>query len=167
MKGEAKKHFVAGCRKRYGEKRSRKAKSDIIDDLMLYVGYKSRKHVIRVLNHTPEKRKHKPRGRHKILTPPMLELLREIWAMQGYPCSKLLKASLPDWLRAWKNRNTIPLDDERLKLVDVSASTLERALAPYRMADASLTKEAREQSLTQLKQSILLIAAVVLKCSVL
>ena len=65
MKGEAKKHFVAGCRKRYGEKRSRKAKSDIIDDLMLYVGYKSRKHVIRVLNHTPEKRKRKPRGRHK------------------------------------------------------------------------------------------------------
>ena len=154
MKGEAKKHFVAGCRKRYGEKRSRKAKSDIIDDLMLYVGYKSRKHVIRVLNHAPEKRKRKPRGRHKILTPPMLELLREIWAMQGYPCSKLLKASLPDWLGAWKNRNTIPLDDERLKLVDVSASTLERALAPYRMADASLTKEAREQSLTQLKQSI-------------
>lgn len=102
MKGEAKKHFVAGCRKRYGEKRSRKAKSDIIDDLMLYVGYKSRKHVIRVLNHAPEKRKRKPRGRHKILTPPMLELLREIWAMQGYPCSKLLKASLPDWLGAWK-----------------------------------------------------------------
>ena len=28
MRGEEKKRFVAGCRKRYGEKRSRKAKSD-------------------------------------------------------------------------------------------------------------------------------------------
>ena len=63
MKGEAKKDFVAGCRKQYGEKGGRKGKSKIIDDLMLYVGYKSRKHVIRVLNHTPEKRKRKPCGR--------------------------------------------------------------------------------------------------------
>ena len=124
MRGEEKKRFIVGCRKRYEEKRSRKAKSDIIDDLMLYVGYKSRKHVIRVLNHAPEKRKCKPRGRRKILTPPMLELLREIWAMQGYPCAKLLKASLSDWLGAWKNRNSISPDDERLKLLDVSASTL-------------------------------------------
>ena len=154
MRGEEKKRFVVGCRKRYEEKRSRKAKSDIIDDVMLYVGYKSRKHVIRVLNHAPEKRRCKPRGRRKILTPPMLELLREIRAMQGCPCAKLLKASLSDWLGAWKNRNSISPNDERLKLLDVSASTLERALAPYRVQDESLTKESREQSLTQLKQSI-------------
>lgn len=132
MRGEEKKHFVAACRMQYGEKPGRKAKSDIIDDLMQYVGYKSRKHAIRVLNRTPAKRKHKPRGRRKILTPPMLGLLRKIWAMQGYPCSRLLKASLPDWIEAWKNRNNISPEDERLKLIGVSASTLERALAPYR-----------------------------------
>lgn len=154
MRGEEKKHFVAACRMRYGEKPGRKAKSDIIDDLMQYVGYKSRKHAIRVLNRTPAKRKHKPRGRRKILTPPMLGLLRKIWAMQGYPCSRLLKASLPDWIEAWKNRNNISPEDERLKLIGVSASTLERALAPYRVLDESSTKESREQSLTQLKQSI-------------
>lgn len=154
MRGEETKLFVAVCQKRYGEKRSRKAKSDIIDDLILYVGYKSRKHVIRVLNHAPEKRRGKTRGRRKILTPPMLELLREIWAMQGYPRVKLLKASLSDWLGAWKNRNSIPPDGERLKLLDVSASTLEGALAHYRVLDESLTKESRVQSLTQLIQSI-------------
>lgn len=124
VRGEEKKHFVDACRKRYGENPGRKAKSDIIDDLMQYVGYKSRKHAIRILNRTSEKRKLKPRGRRKILTPPMLGLLREIWAMQGYPCSKLLKASLPDWIEAWKNRNDISPEDERLKLIGLSACEL-------------------------------------------
>ena len=149
MRGEEKKHFVAACRRRYGENPGRKAKSDIIDDLMQYVGYKSRKHAIRVLDRTSRKRKSNPRGRRKVLTPSMLGLLREIWAMQGYPCSKLLKASLPDWLEAWQNCNNISPDDERLKLINASASTLERALTPYRVLGESLTKESREQSMTQ------------------
>ncbi len=55
----------------------------------------------------------------------MLELLREIPAMQGYPRAKLLKASLSDRLGAWKNHNSISPDDERLELLGVSASTLE------------------------------------------
>lgn len=83
--------------------------------------------------------------------PSYARIAPHIGAMQAYLCAKLLKASLPDWLEAWKNRNSIPQDDERLKLIGVSASTLERALAPYRVWDESLTKESREQSLTQLE----------------
>lgn len=50
-KEEEKKLFVADGRNRHGENSRKKAKSVIMDELMLYVGCKSGECVIRIRNH--------------------------------------------------------------------------------------------------------------------
>ncbi len=78
MSGKEKERFVLKSRLLYGKCTSRSQKSAIIDDLMQYSGYKSRKHAITVLTQGLHKQKRKKRGRRKILAAEQVDLLREI-----------------------------------------------------------------------------------------
>ena len=94
MSGKEKERFVLKSRLLYGKCTTRSQKSAIIDDLMQYIGYKSRKHAITVLTQGQKNNKRKKRGRRKILVDKQVDLLREIWAGMGYPCAKLMQPML-------------------------------------------------------------------------
>lgn len=56
MSGKEKERFVLRSRLLYGKCTSRNQKSAIIDDLMQYIGYKTRKYAITVLTQGQKKR---------------------------------------------------------------------------------------------------------------
>lgn len=64
-----KERFVLRSRLLYGKCTSRNQKSAIMDDLMQYIGYKSRKHAITVLTQGQKKQSAKRRGAERFLMP--------------------------------------------------------------------------------------------------
>ena len=152
MSGKEKERFVLRSRLLYGKCTSRSQKLAIIDDLMQYVGYMSRKHAITVLTQGLHKQKRKKRGRRKILDAKQVALLREIWAGMGYPCAKLMHPMLQDWVEARKKSQERPTGNIDAQLPKLSAATIDRALSAFRLNKPKKT-DAR-LDLQRLKQSI-------------
>ncbi len=112
---------------------SKKEKSIILDEFCKNTKY-HRKYAIRLLNSPLEKISSKNlsrRGRKKIYDDAILEdVLIDIWKTTNLPCAKRLKHLLPIWLPYWDKQ---PLsDDIKQKLLNISASTIDRIMAPYR-----------------------------------
>ena len=131
MSGKEKERFVLRSRLLYGKCTSRNQKSAIIDDLMQYIGYKSRKYAITVLTQGQKKQKRKKKGRRKILDAKQVDFLREIWAAMGYPCAKLMHPMLQDWVEARKKSQDLPTEYSDVKLPKLSAATIDRALSAF------------------------------------
>ena len=129
MSGKEKERFVLRSRLLYGKCTTRSQKSAIIDDLMQYIGYKSRKHAITVLAQSQNRQKRKKKGRRKILDTKQVELLREIWAGMGYPCAKLMQPMLRDWVESRRKSQDFPAEYSDVKLPELSAATIDRALS--------------------------------------
>jgi hypothetical protein len=112
---------------------NRKTKSRILDELCESSGY-HRKHAIRLLQSnsmgTGEKR---PTGRPKVYEPEELgPALRKIWLATDQMCGKRLKVALPLWLPFYE-RHYGKLDvGVRVKLLSMSAASIDRLLKPYR-----------------------------------
>lgn len=115
-----KERFVLRSRLLYGKCTSRNQKSAIMDDLMQYIGYKSRKHAITVLTQGQKKQKRKKKGRRKILDAQQVDFLREIWAAMGYPCAKLMHPMLQDWVEARKKSQDLSTEYSDVKLPKLS-----------------------------------------------
>ena len=152
MSGKEKERFVLRSMLLYGKCTSRSQKSAIIDDLMQYVGYKSRKHAITVLTQGLHKQKRKKRGRRKILDAKQVDFLREIWAGMGYPCAKLMHPMLQDWVEARKKSQERPAGNIDVQLPKLSAATIDRALSAFRLNKPKKTDDRLD--LERLKQSI-------------
>lgn len=152
MSGKEKERFVLRSMLLYGKCTSRSQKSAIIDDLMQYVGYKSRKHAITVLTQGLHKQKRKKRGRRKILDAKQVDFLREIWAGMGYPCAKLMHPMLQDWVEARKKSQERPAGNIDVQLPNLSAATIDRALSAFRLNKPKKTDDRLD--LERLKQSI-------------
>lgn len=152
MSGKEKERFVLRSRLLYGQCTTRCQKSAIIDDLMQYVGYKSRKHAITVLTQDLSKQKRKKRGRRKILAGKQVDLLREIWAGMGYPCAKLMQPMLQDWVEARKKSQDFPAEYSDVELPKLSAATIDRALTAFKLNKPKKTDDRLD--LERLKQSI-------------
>ena len=127
MSGKEKERFVLRSRLLYGKCTTRSQKSAIIDDLMQYIGYKSRKHAITVLTQSQNRQKRKKKGRRKILDTKQVELLREIWAGMGYPCAKLMQPMLRDWVESRRKSQDFPAEYSDVILPELSAATIDRA----------------------------------------
>ena len=152
MSGKEKERFVLRSRLLYGKCTTRGQKSAIIDDLMQYIGYKSRKHAITVLAQSQNRQKRKKKGRRKILDTKQVELLREIWAGMGYPCAKLMQPMLQDWVESRRKSQDFPAEYSDVKLPELSAATIDRALSAFKLngprkADDRLALERLKQSI--------------------
>ena len=152
MSGKEKERFVLRSRLLYGKCTTRSQKSAIIDDLMQYIGYKSRKHAITVLTQSQNRQKRKKKGRRKILDTKQVELLREIWAGMGYPCAKLMQPMLRDWVESRRKSQDFPAEYSDVKLPELSAATIDRALSAFKLngpekADGRLDLERLKQSI--------------------
>ena len=152
MSGKEKERFVLRSRLLYGKCTTRSQKSAIIDNLMQYIGYKSRKHAITVLTQGQKSYKRKKRGRCKILVGKQVDLLREIWAGMGYPCAKLMQPMLQDWIEARRKSQDFLSEYSDVKLPKLSAATIDRALSAFKLNRPKKTDD--RVDMERLKQSI-------------
>ncbi|MGK6310180.1 hypothetical protein [Variovorax sp. DT-64] len=120
---------AVGARYRLGSKTER---SSILDEFVAITGY-HRKHCIRLLSkpQTPPNER-RPNVRYG---PAVWEALGALWEVSDRVCSKRLKVMIPALLPAMLRPGRIR-DDPSLhaQLVAVSPATIDRLLAPLRLA---------------------------------
>jgi hypothetical protein len=105
----------------------------LIDELCSVGGYE-RKYAIKILNgQRPGPRGRRRGGSRARYGPAETQVVAVIWKLGDYPCGKRLRAMLPLWLPAYEQRHGVLSADRRQKLHRVSASTLDRLLAPRRL----------------------------------
>lgn len=58
--------------------------------------------------------------------------LREVWKISHWMCSRHLKVAIPDWLPFIEKANGAFSEPNRVKLLSISAPTIDRILKPYK-----------------------------------
>jgi len=115
-------------------KASKKQKTAILDEFCTTSGY-NRKYAIYLLYSFKRFTKPRPKKRgkpSKYNNHDIIEPLRRIWLAANVPCSKRLKAILPEWLGFYhKEHGSLSVCIVQL-LLKVSAPTIDRILKPYR-----------------------------------
>jgi hypothetical protein len=111
--------------------RGKECKSVLLDEVCEQYGYE-RKYAIKLLNSTSNKTKHTvcKMGRPCVYGHEAVLALKTIWLCAEQPCGKRLKGMLCEWLQHYPQ----PLSEHTCKqLANVSASQIDRLLAPYRI----------------------------------
>jgi len=114
-------------------KASKKEKSTILNEFCATCGY-NRKYAIWLLANfnRPKKQLRKRGKRSKYAVKAVIEPIRKIWLAANLPCSKRLKAILPQWLRFYqKEFGKVPAEAFKL-LQQISAPTIDRILKPLK-----------------------------------
>lgn len=107
-------------------------KSKILDEFVAVTGY-HRKHAIRVLTSETPAGDPTPRPRHRLYDEAVRQALVVLWEAADRVCGKRLKALLPALIDAMERHGHLDLDSEvRSRLLQVSASTIDRTLLPAR-----------------------------------
>lgn len=111
-----------------------KTKNELLNEYCQVTG-QHRKHAIRKINNFKffQKTGKNKRGRKSIYKlPGLINVLKKIWLTANLPCSKLLKALLPDWLPHYE-ATFEPVDPITLRLIEkISPATIDRILKPIR-----------------------------------
>ena len=119
--------------KRYKRAKYR-SKIKLLNEYCEVTGF-HRKHAIRKLNNFKffQKNKKNKRGRKSIYNhQAVLKVIRTIWLTANLPCSKLLKAILPDWLAHYE-KTFEAIDPNTLNLINkISPATIDRIFKPVR-----------------------------------
>lgn len=125
MSIEARREYLLAIRERY-QKAKRREKSQILNEYCQVCEY-DRKYAIRVLNRPIGERQNRPGPKLKY-DAEVIKHLVELWRQMDQMCSKNMKVAMPEWLPYRKGI------DERVRalLTEISASTIDRALKPYR-----------------------------------
>lgn len=127
MSYEARREYLEIIRKRY-KNATKVKKGNILDEFCEVCGI-SRKHAIRLLSSEPTRSQKRP-GPRAIYHERFIKHLVRLWEATRRMCSKRLKAALPIWIQYDSHPE---LDAEVRKLLcEVSSSTIDRLLKPYR-----------------------------------
>ncbi|UCG24514.1 MAG: hypothetical protein JSW55_00475 [Chloroflexota bacterium] len=111
---------------------SRAEKTSILDEFVAATGY-HRKHAIRKLRRGIPECYRERRGRQRRYTGDVVRALAEIWRICGCICGKRLQPFIPEMVAVLERHNELVLDPEtRALLLRMSASTIDRRLAPFR-----------------------------------
>jgi hypothetical protein len=123
--------ILNATRQRYAGK-SRREKSRILDEFVAVTGY-HRKHALRLLNQAEDQPGEPKRIGRRIYDEAVRAALIVVWETADRICGKRLKAALPSLVESMERHGHLRLDDEvRRRLLAVSASTIDRLLAPVR-----------------------------------
>ncbi|MCO5045812.1 MAG: integrase [Kiritimatiellae bacterium] len=130
MSENATREYVVRMRVRYGAMKTKKAKGRILDDFCATTEL-SRKHAIKVLGDEapPLKRS----GRKATYGAKSAQALKEIWLAAGQPCSKLMKPIMDCYVSSYEKREGAFDPAIRSDLLAMSASSMDRLLAPARI----------------------------------
>ena len=103
----------------------------ILDEFVALTGY-HRKHAIRVLGEEAAGAKATP-ARNRLYDEAVRQALTMLWEAADRICGKRLKALIPTLVDAMERHGHLDLDPViRVKILQVSAATIDRALAPAR-----------------------------------
>lgn len=119
---------------KYRKAYSRKAKGELLKQLMELTGYKSSKSIIRYYSRTRKRKRVEKRGRLPKLHANDIELIKTIWLKSDQPCGKRLHPMLPTWLKAYSKRHEIDEEVQR-RILSVSPATLDRVLSDCKVDD--------------------------------
>lgn len=116
-------------------------KGRILDEFVTTTGY-HRKHAIRLLKHGPSPTRQERRGRRRTYSGETVRQLVFVWKVAGRVCGKRLQPFLPELVAALERHDELRLEaTTRDQLLQMSASTIDRKLAPFR--------DGREQTTTK------------------
>jgi hypothetical protein len=122
---ELKRAYLTEIRERY-KKSPKKKKTAILNEFCITCRY-TRKYAIRILRGSTE-----PRIKKRCGAKPKYDAIRahlkSLWEQMGKMCSKKMKAAFPLWLPFYKQATT----EEKLLLLKISPSTMDRYLEAYR-----------------------------------
>lgn len=111
---------------------SKQEKTRILDEFIALTGY-HRKHAIRVLTSNGQRATVERPCSRRIYDEAVKEALIVLWEASDRICGKRLKAVLPILIESMERNGHLDLDAEvRSRLLQVSASTIDRLLAPVR-----------------------------------
>jgi hypothetical protein len=131
---EEKRCFVEYLRERYRRAR-KKAKGAIIDELSSRIGI-GRKQAMRLLGSQQVGRPKKPgkAGRpSKYRDMEFIQSLRIVWKTSRYMGSRHLHSAIPEWLPFIEMARGKFTPDIKLRLLQISAPTIDRILSPYKV----------------------------------
>jgi transposase InsO family protein len=129
MSIEAKVQYLGRIYDRY-QRAGRQHKGKILDEFCSVCGY-HRKAALRLLNRPVARAvRHRPGPKPTYDAGKILGPLQTIWLSSEQPCGKRLKAIIPLWLPHLKKGVTPAV---RQQLLNLSAATLDRLLAPLRV----------------------------------
>lgn len=107
-------------------------KGQILDEFVTTTGY-HRKHAIRLLKHGPAATHAERRGRRRTYDGETVRQLVKVWNIAGRICGKRLQPFLPELVAALERHDELRLDPAtRCQLLQMSASTIDRKIAPFR-----------------------------------
>lgn len=126
MSLSSKREYLERIHARY-QRAGRQHKAKILDEFSAVCGY-HRKSALRLLNRRVRIGRKRPGPKPKYDFSRLREPLTQIWLAADQPCSKLLKATLPLWLKY------LPAMEHSLQrdLLAMSPATLDRLLKPVR-----------------------------------
>jgi len=132
MSQTSKHEYLERMKWRY-QQRGREGRSRLLDEREEICGY-DRKYAIKLMNGSlPPPRGR--RGRGPVYGAAELAVIKPIWLAAHQPCGKLLQPMLPLWLPHWEADHG-PLEPGlKARLERISASTLDRLLAPSKAAE--------------------------------
>lgn len=111
---------------------TRAGKTQILNEFVASTGY-NRKHAIRKLRKGIPKHPRERRGRKRTYTGDTVRALAEIWRICGCICGKRLRPFIPEMVAVLERHNELVVDPEtKALLLQMSASTIDRRLAPFR-----------------------------------
>jgi hypothetical protein len=112
---------------------SHSEKRKILDEFIEVTGF-HRKHAIRALRKpSAEKFANQQAQRSRVYKQAVVEALTILWEAADRICGKRLKMAIPTLLEAMERHGHLNLDSEvRRLLLDMSAATIDRLLAPIR-----------------------------------
>lgn len=149
MSPTVKRELLKAIAPRY-QKARRKERSKILDEFCVNFSY-NRKYAIRKLLAYELKRRpgitRKPGPRSKYDKPELLKPLQQIWLFAHLPCSKRLKAILPEWISPYQSEFGF-LSIKTLNLLEsISPSTIDRILKPFRILHTGTGRSATKPGL--------------------
>jgi hypothetical protein len=132
MSMQSRQEVVEGLRGRYS-RAGMEHRGKLVDEVCSVCGYE-RKYAIKVLNgNRPGPGRRRRGGSQRKYGDAETQVVAAIWKLGDYPCGKRLVAMLPLWVPAYEARHGRLPTRVRTKLERISAPTLDRLLAPYRM----------------------------------
>lgn len=123
---ELKRSYLNEIRLRYQNHTKKREKTLILNEFCNVCRY-SRKYAIRILQGQVQPRLNKPGPKRKY-DEVFTDHLVALWEATGRVCSKKLKYAIPHWLPFYKDATA----DVNALLLQVSSSTIDRLLKPYR-----------------------------------
>lgn len=130
MSQQTKKELLEHWRPKY-QQAGRGRKHQILNEFCELTGHE-RKHAIKLMNGQVGRRRNPP-GRKRRYGEDVLSVLKALWSWTDQLGSKHLVAALPEWLPYYEQRTGALPPALRKKLLEMSAATVDRLLAPYRV----------------------------------